>query len=364
MFLPDRDGRVAGFGRVGRPGRRNNLAHPFRGSRGFTLIETLVVVAIVGLLAALLLSAVQSARDSARRVQCGNNLRQIGLALHQYATTFGAIVPGRICAPPEPWAALPGPFAGCQGTPWTALLLANLEQTAAFHAYNFDLGAEGRGAAGFFANTTVTGMAVACFQCPSDATRAFRFPPTYRGGSLASSVLTRGNYAANWGNTNWSQSDSAVAFHKPPFLLEGVVRPASVTDGLSGTIFLAEIRQGRGHDARGVPWLSMPGGASYMAVIPPNGVRGEYDMWPEGTSKRGDLLMRDLCVDEAGLPCAGDPYPIPERSFTGARSQHPGVVLASMGDASVRAIKNSVNFRVWLALHTIAGGETISADAY
>lgn len=207
-------------------------------------------------------------------------------------------------------------------------------------------------------------MAVACFQCPSDATRAFRFPPTYRGGSLASSVLTRGNYAANWGNTNWSQSDSAVAFHKPPFLLEGVVRPASVTDGLSGTIFLAEIRQGRGHDARGVPWLSMPGGASYMAVIPPNGVRGEYDMWPEGTSKRGDLLMRDLCVDEAGLPCAGDSYPIPERSFTGARSQHPGVVLASMGDASVRAIKNSVNFRVWLALHTIAGGETISADAY
>jgi prepilin-type N-terminal cleavage/methylation domain-containing protein len=97
--------------------------------RGFTLIEVLVTIAIIALVIALVFPAVQSAREAARRLQCATNLKQLGIAIHNYTNSHQVIVPGRVCVPPEWWAGLPGPFAGgCQNTPWAVLLLSQFEQ--------------------------------------------------------------------------------------------------------------------------------------------------------------------------------------------------------------------------------------------
>src|SRR4051812_43616190 len=104
--------------------------------RGFSLIELLVVMAIVGVLCGLLLPAVQSAREAARRVGCSNNLKQMGLALHGYHLALGAFPMGYVAS------ANPDPRATSPGWGWAALILPHLEQTALYDSANFDLGVE------------------------------------------------------------------------------------------------------------------------------------------------------------------------------------------------------------------------------
>jgi prepilin-type N-terminal cleavage/methylation domain-containing protein len=123
--------------------------------RGFTLIELLVVIAIIAVLIALLLPAVQAAREAARRIQCVNNLKQLGLAIHNYHDANSMMPPGVIASA----ACGRGIFIGCQNTPWFVLLLPQFEQQTLANAFNFSLGSEGPllpGPAGFFANSTVT----------------------------------------------------------------------------------------------------------------------------------------------------------------------------------------------------------------
>src|SRR3954451_14685922 len=135
--------------------------------RGFTLIELLVVIAIIAVLIALLLPAVQAAREAARRIQCTNNMKQLGLAIHNYHDINNALPPGRI------WSntGFPTIFAGEQNTTWFCLMLPLFEQGALANAFNYALGAEGPTATGFFgviANATVGTTKLAVFQCPSD----------------------------------------------------------------------------------------------------------------------------------------------------------------------------------------------------
>ncbi len=138
--------------RQGSPARR----------RGFTLIELLVVISIVGLLIALLLPAVQAARESSRRAQCVNNLKQIGLALHDYHGSHQTFPPGYVSGFDDQ-----GNDTG-PGWGWAAMLLPRFEQTPLFNSINFDLAIEDP------ADLTGRLPSIGSFLCPSDP-----HPPTY-----------------------------------------------------------------------------------------------------------------------------------------------------------------------------------------
>jgi prepilin-type N-terminal cleavage/methylation domain-containing protein len=173
---------------------------------GFTLIELLVVIAIIAVLIALLLPAVQAAREAARRIQCVNNMKQLGLAIYNYESSQTMLPIGRVWTP-LPGITLPGFFEGCQNTNWMTQILPQLEQQALYNSFNFSIGLEGIPdvtgmPSGFSINSTVFGTKVASLQCPSDTASVLQVIwPT-------NNVLIqapRGNCMAAWANTVWSQ---------------------------------------------------------------------------------------------------------------------------------------------------------------
>jgi prepilin-type N-terminal cleavage/methylation domain-containing protein/prepilin-type processing-associated H-X9-DG protein len=349
--------------------------------RGFTLIELLVVIAIIAVLIALLLPAVQAAREAARRAQCINNCKQVGLAIHNYESANNVVVPGNIAG--EGQSMMPGVgacgryiFDNCQNSPWFTLLLSQVEQGTLYNALNFTLGMEGPLAPlplGFFANSSIALTKVAIFQCPSDRNQLFQITPLYAGGALSGPIITKGNYAVSFGNTYWGQDTPATANYPMKDPITGLVpvfqksafghytiRFASVTDGLSNTIFLAEVLQGDQFDVRGLLWSSIPGGGSFFSRMPPNNPVDYYQ-----TGYFGDQLNQTIfCVNNPGqdLPCTGGAGD--QGAYAGSRSRHPGGINVLMGDGSVRFVKNTVNMPTWIALNTIMGNEVISADQY
>jgi prepilin-type N-terminal cleavage/methylation domain-containing protein/prepilin-type processing-associated H-X9-DG protein len=335
--------------------------------RGFTLIELLVVIAIIGVLIALLLPAVQSAREAARRMQCTNNLKQFGLAIHNYVSTHNALPLGRIWAPRpgRPPDDFPTIFSGTQNTTWFELMLPNLEQGALASAFNFDLGAEGFAGAGlapawgFLCNSTVSATKMAIFQCPSDAVRDFKITPAYAGGLLSGPTLTKGNYAVSWGNTNWRQRAIGTQNYLKSAFGHYLVRLQDIRDGTSSTAFAAEVLQGAQYDVRGVMWSSVPGGGSYMTRFTPNKYNDYLNL-----VNGGDFLNQPIfCVPELPqLPCTGTAGD--SEAFAASRSRHPGGVNVLFGDGGVRFIKDSIDGAIWRAINTIQSNEAISADAY
>lgn len=336
---------------------------------GFTLIELLVVIAIIAVLISLLLPAVQSAREAARRAQCVNNLKQLGLAVHNYESANGSFPTGRIYGPRpgRPATDFPTIFAGAQGTTWFCLMMPYIEQTNLANGFNYTLGSEGPTTplpTGFFANSTVSTTKISSFQCPSDEPRVFRINPGYAGGVLSGFAMTKGNYAGNWGNASWGQDlgGNAVlkaAYQKSAFGHTSVLI-SQFTDGTSNSILIGEVIQGAEYDARGMMWSTVMGGCSYTSRFTPNGTKDSFDL------KNGYDQMPNapglFCVNEARLPC--QPGNSDSDQFAGSRSRHPGGVNIAFADGSVRFLKDSVNGATWNALHSIKAGEVISADAY
>jgi prepilin-type N-terminal cleavage/methylation domain-containing protein/prepilin-type processing-associated H-X9-DG protein len=342
----------------------------FKRRAGFTLIELLVVIAIIAMLIALLLPAVQSAREAARRVQCINNMKQLGLAIHNYESIHSMLPLGRVWAP-LPSIPFPSFFMGAQNTTWFTQMLGLFEQQLLYNAYNYDVGFEGRPGAdgmpiGIPINSTVYQTKLSAFQCPSDNDRDLIVIWPTNGYLIRG---TRGNYLASWGNTQWGQQDSAggtatlnlpVTYRRSAFGHKST-RLANVTDGTSNTVFTAESLQGQTNDVRGAIWTL---GAMFMSRFTPNGTRDYYGVAdPPGGG--GDRLGDGFCVSDPAqrLPCVTVPFPFYDL-HSGSRSRHPGGVNAGFGDGSVRFIKESINPLVWIGLNTIQGGEVVSADAY
>jgi prepilin-type N-terminal cleavage/methylation domain-containing protein len=342
----------------------------FKRRNGFTLIELLVVIAIIAVLIALLLPAVQAAREAARRAHCTNNMKQLGLAIHNYESIHLMLPLGRVWAP-LPGIPFPSFFMGAQNTTWFTQMLPQFEQQALYNAYNFDVGIEGPPGGdgmpiGLAINSTIYGTKLGAFQCPSDNERDLTLIwPTnaypIRG--------TRGNYVVSWGNTQWAQQNSAggaatlnlpVTYRRSAFG-HTPTRLAQVTDGTSSTVFTAETLQGRVNDVRGAVWSLA---AMFMSRVTPNSSTDFYGVAdPPGGG--GDRIGDGFCVNDPGdkLPCVPIPFPYLDL-YSGSRSRHPGGVHAGFGDGSVHFIKQTINPVVWIGLNTIQGGEVLSADSY
>jgi prepilin-type processing-associated H-X9-DG protein len=302
----------------------------------------LVVIAIIAVLIALLLPAVQAAREAARRMQCVNNLKQIGIAMQNYHDTNGALPPGT--------------YDCCWGT-WVPRVLPFMEGANLYNAYNLSSVTSYSSVY----NTTVTSSRLGSMSCPSDMNDS-----PYAG-------VTSHNYAVNWGNTSYYQTDlNGVPFLGAPFTdlrttgnttnsknnnnpwpnFGKVYGLASITDGTSNTIFASEEVQGQGQDLRGFTWWSDATG--FTTYLGPN-------------SKSPDILYNaSYCQNKApNPPCTG-----PEGAATSnpkmmaARSRHSGGVNVMLGDGSVKFIKDSISITTWRALSTTRGGEIVSADAY
>jgi len=313
---------------------------------GFTLVELLVVIAIIGVLVALLLPAVQAARESARRSRCVNNLKQIGLAVHNYENTFRTLPIGA--------------YDCCYGT-WLLSILPYIEQSSLYQQYVRPGAMEGFGGAnggdiryGTAVNLPVTRTQIASYTCPSDTKSAD--PGVISG-------VTFHNYVANYGNTVRGRLDSqGVIFGGAPFIL--VINPtkvpgfvtdrkfpqfvkfADITDGLSATLMFSETVQGKGGDLRGFGWWG--GGSHFETFLTPNSAlpdRTEQSCTP---SVRLNPPCVNRVVGDADL----------EESIA-ARSRHPTGVHATLCDGSTKFVSNNVALVTWRALGTASAGDTI-----
>jgi prepilin-type N-terminal cleavage/methylation domain-containing protein/prepilin-type processing-associated H-X9-DG protein len=335
---------------------------------GFTLIELLVVIAIIAVLIALLLPAVQAAREAARRSQCINNLKQLGLAFHNYESSNGTL----------PW----GQKGCCWGT-WLVPVMPGMEQQALYNAWNFSGDAKWSGGVldvpfrySGVCNITVSSSRVNSFMCPSDGsgTSLTGIGQTLNGVAM---YTTSQNYVVNYGNLQSAQpvnvtfGGTTYVFGGAPFTdidlssagagmnKVAVVPFAGIADGLSNTMLASEVIVGTGkggqynssYDLRGFSWWGS--GTSYTAWIAPNSSTPDetestaYCVYPYQTNPP--------CVG-AGTVVAGE--------YNGARSRHAGGVNVLFGDGTVKFIKNSINLLTWQSLSTTKGNEVLSSDSF
>jgi len=294
---------------------------------GFSLVELLVVLAIIGILMALLLPAVQFARESARRMQCANNLRQICTALHSYHDAQGTFPVGG--------------YGCCWGT-WQVAILPQMENGTLFDRYDPREKYHPTDASYLYSgwrNTGVTTVRLQNHTCPSDTPQTPVWTQQGR--------MTSHNYAANFGNTVYAQTDfKGVRFAGAPFTTQGVPPRtfgfSAINDGLSNTLLIGEVRQGQGNDLRGFTWWG--DAAGFETFYPPN------------TTVPDRIYASVYCNSTApNPPCAisSSGYP----TMFSARSRHPRGVQVGLCDASVKFIHNGIDHNVWRASGTTQGNE-------
>jgi prepilin-type N-terminal cleavage/methylation domain-containing protein/prepilin-type processing-associated H-X9-DG protein len=375
-----------------------------RSREGFTLIELLVVIAIIAVLIALLLPAVQSAREAARRAQCTNNLKQIGLALHNYESSQSVYPPGGVADESLPGNA--GSIWGASGgnniASWRALVIPQMEGGTIYNAINFSVSLNDQTAGNSSAQWTALMTISNTWLCPSDdnfqgGSPGFRSASgawgNYPNGNSPQNPQTGqpetrvpySNYAGSFGDNYAIGALTPVqnpweTFPYPPTLLPGQarigwpgfwgtawddqianrgpgqlrgyfayriaqvgpVRIASVVDGTSNTIMVGEVIPAQTADSN----FWDHNGCTFGTTIPVN--------WQ---------TLRPVCSDGATFGSA-DWQCRYSYASKGAKSKHPGGANMCFGDGSVRFLKNSINLPTYCAIGSRNGGEVVSSDSY
>jgi prepilin-type N-terminal cleavage/methylation domain-containing protein/prepilin-type processing-associated H-X9-DG protein len=309
----------------------------FQPRRGFTLIELLVVIAIIAVLIALLLPAVQAAREAARRMQCANNLKQLGIALHNYHDALDAFPPGWISRL-DPTGDNAGPGWG-----WATLALAFYEHSPLYGAINVNLPIEQP------ANQTARITRVGVLVCPTDAYLQSSFTvvdATTSSDTLGASIceVASSNYVGVFGTGDPSDIPGRDSGNGS-FFRNKSVRLRDYLDGTSNTIAVGE----RSQNLSRATWT----GAITQAAVPITVLQAENGLDPEG----GDALV----VAHTGELDGPNSIPAHADQFW---ALHPAGAQFLFADGSVRLIKARRPLPIFRALATRAGGEIVSEESY
>ena len=319
----------------------------------FTLVELLVVVTIIALLIALLLPAVQAAREAARRTQCGNNLKQMGLALNNYSSAFGVFPPGGMLPTvvgKNGWnrSSMSNDFS--TAITWPTMILPFVEQMPVYDLYNFSLQPAYNST-----NAVARSQSVMIYVCPADRLQINEPRPGQVGGGTSgvggwsSGSRLRINYAANYGNTGYMQQDlGGVKFLGGFFTNGSAYSDSQISDGLSNTIALSETLPVHGATYGGPPGDGMiaEGGQAFEAYLTPN-------------SSSPDVVCNTCTTKRViAVPCTVNMTDT--QQTIASRSPHPGGVTSVLGDGAVRFFANTIDASTWRALCTSRGGEAVA----
>lgn len=284
--------------------------------RAFTLVELLVVIAIIGVLVGLLLPAVQSAREAARRMQCTNNLKQIGLALHNYHDTYKVFAPGWI---------LPTAGDGRYAWGWSSSILDFIEQAPLREAtqqgeINIHTAADNPTLLKFLQTP------IPAYRCPSDIA-----PETNNWLAINKQRMTTSNYVGTHNSDYWDKNGDLT--QGGIFIENEGTRFRDIQDGTSNTAMVGE-RQWSFQDADGKMLVS--GAAHAFGNVP-----GHSDDWRWGYQVALGVYKMNLHgTDQSGKIYQGD---VSMRGANGFSSSHPGGSQFCFADGSVRLITESID---------------------
>ncbi|WZO99806.1 DUF1559 domain-containing protein [Isosphaeraceae bacterium EP7] len=364
-----------------------------RSRPGFTLIELLVVISIIAVLIALLLPAVQSAREAARRIQCVNNLKQMGLALHNYESALGSFPPAGL-----PVSSGVNPAATLNNASYSAQarLLQFIEQGSLYNAMNFSYGCfNSIDSYGNAANSTATDTRLSFFLCPSDTPPSFNVIRILGQSFKAPGV----NYFTSTGSTLEHDGTQTGGPPNGVFRYGSVVRIADITDGTSNTIAFGEWKVGSGNPNK----RTIPSDIVWLTKYPDGVTRNTQSMnLPQANNNNALLNWLEECASRSevgsntrnngsvylgqawafNLPAysIGNTVVPPNGKYPtcmvmkpgtqnspgayGLASNHPGGANVVLTDGSVRFLKETVAFQPFWALGSRNGGEIISADSF